>query len=182
MIRRTRVLALAASALLALAAGASWAESGEEIDAHVDQALRRFYAEVKGGKDLAEKAEGVLVLPKVIKGGLVVGGEYGEGSLRVGGRTVAYYSVASASLGLTAGGEVKDYVILFLEASALERFRESKGWKAGVDGNIAVIKKGAGASVDLTKSKEPILGFVVGVKGLLVDASLNGSKFTRIKR
>jgi lipid-binding SYLF domain-containing protein len=180
-LRLTRVLP-ALAALLFLATGVARAETGREIDAHVDAALDRFVAEVKGGRELLAKADAALVLPKVVKGGIIVGGEYGEGALREGGRTVAYYSVASASLGLTLGGEVKDLVILFMEKSALKKFRKSQGWEAGVDGNIAVIKIGGGASVDTTSVREPIIGFVVGVKGLLVDASFKGSKFSAIKR
>jgi lipid-binding SYLF domain-containing protein len=177
----TRVLPVLA-AFLFLATGAARAETGREIDAHVDAALDRFVAEVRGGRELLAKANAALVLPKVVKGGIIVGGEYGEGALREGGRTVAYYSVASASLGLTLGGEVKDLVILFMEKSALNKFRKSEGWEAGVDGNIAVLKTGGGASVDTTSVREPIIGFVVGVKGLLIDASFKGSKFSPIRR
>ncbi len=180
-LRIARVLP-ALAAFLFLATGAARAETGREIDAHVDAALSRFVAEVKGGRKLLAKANAALVLPRVVKGGIIVGGEYGEGALREGGRTVAYYSVASASLGLTLGGEVKDLVILFMEESALKKFRKSQGWEAGVDGNIAVIKTGGGASVDTASVREPIIGFVVGVKGLLVDASFKGSKFSPIKR
>ncbi|HUI70799.1 MAG TPA: YSC84-related protein [Spirochaetia bacterium] len=180
-IHRTRVLPGVAAFLL-LVTGVARAETGREIDAHVDVALDRFVAEVRGGRELLAKARAALVLPRVVKGGIIVGGEYGEGALRERGRTVAYYSVASASLGLTLGGEVKDLIILFMEESALKRFRKSQGWEAGVDGNIAIIKVGGGASVDTTTVKEPIIGFVVGVKGLLVDASFKGSKFSPIKR
>ncbi len=172
----------ALAALFVLATGTARAETGREIDAHVNAALDRFVAEVGGGRALLAKARGVLVLPRVVKGGIVIGGEYGEGALREGGRTVAYYSVASASLGLTLGGEVKDLIILFLDEPALRKFRKSEGWEAGVDGNIAVLKTGGGASIDSASVKEPIVGFVVGVKGLLVDASLRGSKFTPIRR
>ena len=90
--------------------------------------------------------------------------------------------VVSFSMAVCSGGEVKDLVILFMEESALKKFRKSQGWEAGVDGNIAVIKTGGGASLDTTTIKEPIIGFVVGVKGLLVDASFKGSKFSPIKR
>ena len=165
-----------------LAPAALFANSGHEIDASADEALVRFEKEVKGADRLLAEARGVLVLPKVVKGGFIVGAEYGEGSLRIDGRTVAYYSVASASLGLTVGGEMKDIIIVFLADGALKKFRSSKGWEAGVDGNVAVIKVGSGASIDTRKFNEPIVGFVVGVKGLLVDASFNGSKFTRIER
>jgi lipid-binding SYLF domain-containing protein len=177
----TRLLPVLA-ALLFLATATARAETGREIDAYVDAALNRFVAEVKGGRGLLARANAALVLPKVVKGGIIVGAEYGEGALRERGRTVAYYSVASASLGLTLGGEMKDLIILFMEESALKKFQKSQGWEAGVDGNIAVIEAGAGTSVDTTSIKEPIIGFVVGVKGLLVDASFKGSKFSPIKR
>lgn len=160
----------------------AWADSAREIDAKVDTALDRFRQEVPSADRVMASAHAVLVIPKVIKGGLLIGGEYGEGSLRMGGRTVEYYNVASASIGLTAGGQMKDIIVLFLSESALEKFRKSSGWEAGVDGNIAVIQTGAGASVDVTKIKEPIVAFVVGVQGLMVDASLKGSKFSEIKK
>lgn len=158
------------------------AETAKEINAHVEAALERFASQVKGGQELMKDAVAVLVLPQVVKGGIVIGGEYGEGSLRAGAKTIGYYSIASASLGLTLGGEVKDLIILFMNEQAYRKFRDSKGWEAGVDGNIAVIKTGGGASMDTAKMKEKIIGFVVGVRGLIVDASLTGSKFSPIKR
>ncbi len=171
-----------AAAIALIAPAGIYANSGHEIDASVDMALQRFEREVRGAHGLLARSFAVLVLPKVIKGGLIVGGEYGEGALRIGGRTVAYYSVASATFGLTFGGEMKDIILVFLDESAVRKFRVSKGWEAGVDGNVAVIKVGGGASLDTTKIDEPIVGFVVGVKGLLLDASLKGSKFSPIRR
>lgn len=180
-----RILALVASLALVLCLALpvlSHAAAAREINASVDVALDRFRKEVQGAGEFLKAAKGVLVLPKVIKGGFFVGGEYGEGALRVGGKTVAYYSIASASFGLTFGGEQKDIIVLFMSNRALKKFRASKGWEAGVDGSIALINVGAGKSVDTTTIRDPIVGFVIGVKGLLVDASFKGSKFTRLKR
>jgi lipid-binding SYLF domain-containing protein len=179
MRNRMALLTLAVVACMLAPRGAK-AETTKEIDARVDIALNRFVNEVKGGRGLLNKASAALVIPHVVKGGFVVGGEYGEGSLRVGSRTIGYYSMLSASVGVTFGGEVKDVVILFLDEQAYRKFRESKGWESGHDGNIAVIKKGA--SIDTDKPHDSIVGFVVGAKGLIVDASFKGSKFTPIKR
>jgi len=160
----------------------SFAETKHEIDAKVDSALVRFHKEVNVADELLAKSAAVLVLPEVIKGGFIVGGEYGEGALLVNGKPTVYYNVASASFGLTLGGEMKDFVILFFSTDALKQFRERKGWEAGVDGNIAVWKKGKGVSADVTRiNDDPMVAFVVGVKGILVDASLRGSKFSVIK-
>jgi lipid-binding SYLF domain-containing protein len=179
---RSRPILFALALAACLLASQAAAETAKEIDAHVDAALNRFVSEVKGSRELMGKANAVLVIPHVVKGGIFLAGEYGEGSLRSGSKTIGYYSIASASFGLTFGGEVKDLIILFMDEQAYHKFLDSKGWEAGVDGNIAVVKTGAGASADTSKLRESIIGFVVGVKGLLVDASFKGSKFSPIKR
>lgn len=158
------------------------AATAAEINASVDAALKRFTEEVDGANDFLNMAKGVLVIPGVIKAGFFVGGQYGEGALRIGGKTVAYYSLAGGSFGLQFGAQKMDVILLFLQNKALDRFRSSSGWRAGVDGSIALINQGAGGSIDTTKFKQPIVGFIVGQQGLMVDVSLEGSKFTRIKR
>jgi len=168
------VLLIGASADLALA------KTAKEINDNVNACLGRFYKQVPGGKDLAAQAKGVLVMPGVIKAGLIVGGEYGEGALRINKKTAAYYNLASGSIGLQIGGEAKDIVILFMTDEALKQFQASKGWEAGVDANVALVTMGGGKRVDFTKMKDPIIGFVLDVKGLMADISLKGAKFTKI--
>ncbi len=162
--------------------GISLAKTAKEIDASVEASLERFHNEVKGAEEFLKSAKGVLILPGVIKGGLVIGGEYGEGALRIGGKTVDYYSTASASYGFQLGGQKKDIILVFMQEEALNKFRESSGWKAGVDGSVALVKIGAAASLDTTKMKEPIVGFVFGQKGLMYNLTLEGSKFTKLKK
>ncbi|MCF6154339.1 MAG: hypothetical protein E3K36_03605 [Candidatus Brocadia sp.] len=165
-----------------LLGNASYAKTAKEIDASVDASLDRFRKEVKGAEEFLKSAKGVLVLPGVIKGGLVIGGEYGEGALRIDGKTVDYYSVAAASYGFQFGGQKKDVILVFMQDEALKKFRESSGWKAGVDGSVALINLGAAASIDTTKIKEPIVGFVFGQKGLMYNLTLEGSKFTKLQK
>ena len=161
---------------------ASYAKTAKEIDARVDASLDRFRKEVKGAEEFLKSAKGVLVLPGVIKGGLVIGGEYGEGALRIDGKTVDYYSVAAGSYGFQLGGQKKDIILVFMQGEALQKFRESSGWKAGVDGSVVLVNLGAAASIDTTKIKEPIVGFVFGQKGLMYNLTLEGSKFTKLKK
>ncbi|MGD8899635.1 MAG: hypothetical protein PVF39_06125 [Desulfobacterales bacterium] len=52
--------------------------------------MLRFYEQVEDGKEIAKRAKGMLILPNVGKGALIVGIEYGRGALRVGGKTVDY--------------------------------------------------------------------------------------------
>ena len=116
----------------------------------------------------------------VFKGALIVGGEYGKGAMRVGGKTVDYYRMISGSVGFQIGGQAKDVIIAFMSSDALNIFRSSKGWEAGVDGNIALITVGAGESAITAMGKNPIVAFVFDVKGLIVDMSFKGAKFTKL--
>jgi len=159
----------------------SYGATAKEIEASVDAALKLF-EQVKGGKELLQKAKGVLVLPGVFKAGLIVGGEYGEGALRIGGRTVDYYSIAAGSVGLQIGGQKKNVIICFMEEGALKSFRASAGWKVGADGSVAAINVGAGASVDTTQVNETIVSVIFGQRGLMANATVEGAKLTRIVR
>jgi lipid-binding SYLF domain-containing protein len=158
------------------------AKTAREIDVSVDVAIERFYKQVIGAEKLVKASKGILVMPHVIKGAFFIGGEYGEGALRIDGETVDYYNTVSGSLGIQIGGESKDIILLFLTDEALEQFRASKGWEAGVDGNIAFFSAGAGQREDTTTSKEPIVGFVFDAKGLIADLSVKGAKFTKLKK
>ncbi len=182
---RSQTMALiAAFGLLLVSAGrgALTAAPADKIDAKVDAALQRFLKEVKGAESFLQKAEGVLVFAGVVKAGLGIGGEYGEGALRIGGRTVDYYSIASGSIGFQFGAQKKDVIMVFLEAGALQKFRESSGWKAGVDGSVTLIDIGAGKTIDTTNIKAPIVGFIVGQKGLMYNLTLEGSKISKLKK
>ena len=156
------------------------AKTAREIDISVDVAIERFHAQVIGAKQLIEASKGMLVMPNVFKGAFLIGGEYGEGALRVDGKTVDYYSTASGSIGIQIGGEKKDIILLFMTDEALKQFRDSKGWEAGLDGNVAFMKYGAGVREDTTTTKEPIVGFVIDAKGLIADFSFKGAKFSKL--
>jgi len=158
------------------------AASKQEIDANVEEALNTFYKQSLAGKTLADKAVGMLVFPKVVKAGFVVGGEYGEGVLMVGGKTVAYYSTAGASVGFQFGAQVKSEVILFMQENALDKFRNSEGWEAGVDGSVAVVQFGKGGELNSNTVQEPVIGFIFSNKGLMYNLTFEGSKMTKIKR
>jgi len=158
------------------------ARSAREIDVSVEVVLDRFKNEVPGAKEFLKNAKGVLIIPNVIRIGFVFGGEYGEGALLVGGKTVDYYSLAGGSFGFQIGAQSKNVVLIFMDEGALTTFRDSLGWTAGVDGSIAFIDYGTGRSVDTDNLRDPIVGFVFGVKGLMANLSLEGSKFTKLTK
>jgi lipid-binding SYLF domain-containing protein len=180
-----KLTALAAAtglAILALvASAASSAHSKAQLDASADRALHHFFALNPANRQLANKAAGILIFSHVAKGGAGVAGEYGQGVLRVNHATVDYYSIGSASVGLTLGFAKHSEVIMFMTQDALDKFTTSQGWSVGADTAIALVSQGAGGQYDSNTVGKPILGFVFGEKGLLGDVSFEGSKISKIK-
>ncbi|MGZ6226455.1 MAG: BPSL1445 family SYLF domain-containing lipoprotein, partial [Syntrophales bacterium] len=160
----------------------SHAATAKEINVSVDVALARFTKEVKGAKEFLHAAKGVLVIPRVVQAGLIIGGEYGEGAMRIGGKTVGYYNIAAGSFGYQIGAQEKDIILVFMDQAALDKFRNSDNWQAGVDGTVALGHIGAEGSIDTTKIKQPIVGFVFGQTGLMAGATIEGAKFTKMKK
>ena len=176
------IIALIAICFAVLQPADTYAASAKEIDVSVDVALEDFNKHVKGAKEFLKTAQGVLVFPSVIKAGFGIGGEYGEGALRIGGKTVDYYSTAAASFGFQLGAPKKIIILVFMQQGALKKFRASPGWEAGVDGSVALIEIGAGGSIDTTNIKDPIVAFVLGQKGLMYNLTLEGSKYTKLEK
>jgi len=170
------------AALAWLTAPAAQAASAEEIDIKVDAALEKFRDKVDGADDFLASAKGVLVFPAVYKAGIGIGGEYGEGALRIGGKTVDYYNTVAGSIGFQLGAQAKTVIIVFMQDKALDKFRASKGWEAGVDGSVALVELGAGGSLDTTNIKDPIVGFVFANRGLMYNLTLEGSKITKLDK
>jgi len=184
MKRRSLLLVAGAGALAACSTPgkgpADPAAKRREIDAAVDGALADLYAGTKGARELAAKANGILVFPEVVSAGFVVGGSYGQGALRKGGVTVGYYSVGAGSVGLLAGAQTKSMILLFMTPEALQKFESSNGWTVGADASVAVFDAGAAASVSSETARAPIIGFVRSKAGLMANLSLDGTKFNKL--
>jgi lipid-binding SYLF domain-containing protein len=153
----------------------------DEINAGIDATLPRLYSTVRGSRELVAKANGVLVFPSVIAAGLGIGGQYGEGALRVHNETVDYYNLASVSVGLQIGAQSKAVFLLFMTQESLDKFRKSEGWSVGADASVAVLKVGANGEVDINATQGPIVAFVLTNAGLMANLTLEGTKITRLK-
>ena len=156
--------------------------TASSIDESANDALQVFKEQVNGSEVFLNQAAGYLVFPRVIKAGAGVGGETGEGVLRVGGSTVDYYRTASGSFGFQLGAQAKSIVIMFMTRDALDSFRRSEGWQVGVDGSVALIDIGAGKTIDSSNLRDPVVGFIFGSKGLMYNLTLEGTKFTKVER
>jgi lipid-binding SYLF domain-containing protein len=176
------ILAGTGLAILALGTSAAVLAADEmQIDHRVSKTVQQFDAINAANLSLSQKAAGMLVFPRVTKGGIGIGGEHGDGALLVGGKTMGYYSVGGASVGLTLGLAKHSEIIMFMTQEALSKFTSSDGWSIGADAGITVVSGGANGSYDTQTQQKPILGFVFGEKGLIGDLSLQGSKISKIK-
>jgi lipid-binding SYLF domain-containing protein len=158
------------------------AESAAVIDGKVADALKVFAEQIDESDVFLNQAAGYLVFPRVIKVGVGIGGETGEGALRVGGHSVGYYRTASGSIGFQLGAQAKSIVIAFMTKDSLEKFRASDGWSVGIDGSVALIDVGAGKTIDTNNIKDPVVGFIFGSKGLMYNLTLEGSKITKLDK
>lgn len=180
--KKILLVALAIIISFSLNQSQAYAKSAGEIEAGVNSTLQRFYREIGGAQDLVSQAAGVLIFPTVLKAGFGIGGEYGEGALRIGGRTRGYYNTVSASVGFQLGAQARSVIIIFMTDEALAKFRRTDGFKIGVDGSVALVTLGAGGSIDTNQISSPVLGFILGSKGLMYNLTLEGSKISRIQR
>jgi lipid-binding SYLF domain-containing protein len=176
------VFVLAAAFIFIVNPRPAGANSAQEVDRDVDSALMKLYGNSAAAKELSKLAKAILVFPGIVKGGLIIGGQYGEGALRKNGKTVDYYRTVAASYGLQIGAQSFGYALFFLTDSALEYLERSEGWEVGVGPNIVVVDQGAARSLTTTTAKEDIYAFFFDQKGLMAGISLEGSKISRIDK
>jgi lipid-binding SYLF domain-containing protein len=174
------VLAFAAGTLISpnSAAGASAAE----INRDVKSALERLYAKSASAKAMGEKAKGVLVFPSIVKGGFLVGGQYGEGALLKGGKRSGYYNTIQVSYGLQAGLQKYGYALFFMTEPAMNWLDKSDGWEVGVGPSVVVVDVGAATSKTTTTLQSEIYAFFFDQKGLMGGLGLQGTKITKIAK
>jgi lipid-binding SYLF domain-containing protein len=174
--------------LMLVSAGFStwWAEfaaaaSTKEIDKKATQALATLYKTTPGAKDLASKAKAVLIFPDIVKAGFMVGGQFGDGALRKGGKTVAYYRSLAGSFGFQAGGQTFGYVLFFMDDASLKYLDQSDGWEVGTGPSLVVLDEGFGKSLSTTTLQSGVYAFIFNQKGLMGGVGIQGTKITKIK-
>ena len=186
MNRRDLIAGLGAVAVAGAAAPAA-AENRDVIETRVRRALDELYRTIPDTRDLAQRARAILVMPRVVKGGFILGGSYGEGALLLNGpqgyqAPAGYYSVASASLGLQAGVQKSSHALFFMTDGAVEQFRGDDGWEVGADAEVTIPDRGLTAQANSTLLNKPVIGVVFGQDGLMLGASLEGAKYSAIAR
>jgi lipid-binding SYLF domain-containing protein len=175
------VAALAAAATVIIPQPVS-AATAAELNRDAQKALNALYAKNPGAKSIGKDAVAVLVFPSVIKAGLGIGGQYGEGVLYRGGKAVAYYNTAGGSFGLQAGGQQYGYAMFFLNEETLKYLDKSEGFEVGVGPSVVVADQGLAKSSTTTTAKDKIYAFIFDQKGAMYALGIQGNKITKIKK
>ncbi|MEL6265121.1 MAG: lipid-binding SYLF domain-containing protein [Pseudomonadota bacterium] len=168
--------------LVAAAPERALAESAAELDAKVAAALDALYASEPGTRDLAAQSKAIMVFPEIVKGGVIIGGQYGEGALLIDGATQGYYSIASASFGLQFGGQTYGYAMFILTDAGLQYLKDTKGLELGVGPTIVGGDKGWSNSLGTNDIQGDIAPVFFGQEGVMVGGGIQGSKITPVER
>lgn len=186
MLTRRIALAGLTASLVSACANKVTGSTAAQIDANVDEGIADMNARLPFTREIAGRAVGMLMMPGIIKGGLIVGGAYGEGALRLpadGYRgSQGYYNFAAGSLGWQAGVQKTAHAIFFMTDAALDRFRTSDGWEVGADAEVTVLDTGIKAELNTTLAQRPVIAVIYSQQGLMAGASLEGAKYSRVKR
>ena len=181
-----RIIWLAAvfamTVMSAFAPQSAVAASAAELNRESQAALKALYARAPAARELAKKAKGILVFPGIVKAGLIVGGQYGEGVLYKGGKVAGYYNTAGASYGLQAGAQKYGYALFFMSDSTLAYLGKSEGLEIGVGPSVVVMDEGMAKSATTTTLKDDIYAFIFSQSGLMAGLGLQGNKITKLDK
>jgi lipid-binding SYLF domain-containing protein len=126
-----------------------------------------------------KNAKGVLIVPNMIKGAFIFGGEGGSGVLLVKGENgawsyPAFYTLGGISWGLQIGGSSSQIMLLLMTDKGVNAIVEDKKLKLGADLGVAMGPVGGGAEAAVTLGSADVLAWSLS-KGAYLGISLEGS-------
>lgn len=127
-----------------------------ESNAPVELGLDHLLARNEAAGALAGKATAVVVVPDIVKGGLIVGGQYGEGAPVKHGKPVAYYNTMAASYGLQIGVQTFGQALFLMNERALAHLDDSEYREIVVGRPITSLHAGKAADFGTTTAKDDI--------------------------
>lgn len=180
MLRRRILAHLPALAALPLLARPAAAATRREIDAEVAIALETLRG-MDSTRPLFAGAHSILIFPRILSGGFIIGGQYGEGALLRGNDIQGHYRIAGASFGLLAGAQSSGIAMFFMTEAALAALMNADGWEIGTGPSVVALDQGVQANVTATTLREPVYSITFGQRGLMAALALNGTKITRFR-
>lgn len=171
--------------LLGALGGLAWpsisvAASAQKLAAKCHSALNTLYARSDKAKALGARARSVLIFPEILKAGLVVGGQTGDGAMLKGGKVIAFYNTSAASYGLQVGAQKYGYALFFMTDKAVEFLSKSDGWSVGSGLSVVFIDDGFAKPTNTTTLTQDVYAVAFGQKGLMAGSGLEGAKIRQI--
>jgi len=180
----TRFLALCLSLLL-LPLGQTWADSYENT--------LQVFRDAGESRAFFDNAYGYAVFPTIGKGGIVLGGAYGEGRVYQQGRHVGDTNMTQVTIGFQLGGQAYSQIIFFEDERSFREFT-SGNFEFGAQASAVAITAGAQAGAGTSGASAGASGtqhhattvgnyyrgmavFTVTKGGLMYEASIGGQKF-----
>ena len=130
-------------------------------------------------RQLLHRARAVLIVPRLYKGGFIVGGEGGTGVMLVHGSgntwsDPAFFAIGAASFGLQAGLEQSETVLLVMTQKGLDALLRDQ-FKFGAQAGIAVATLGSGVEGAIGGASPPDIVVWSSSSGVYAGISLDGS-------
>jgi lipid-binding SYLF domain-containing protein len=162
------------------ASTSSGGSTKSDLAARSEAALNDLYAKQPATRKLGEEAKAVLVFPDILKAGIGIGGQGGNGTMFERGRPVGYYNIAGASIGFQLGVQEFSQAYFFNTEEALKTFRETKGFQAGAGATAVAADFGANAALTTSTLQKPVVVATWSQAGLMAGATIEGAKITEI--
>ena len=154
-------------------------ESSESADSNsgnraTDEAIKSLKAKDPGLKIFFSKAYGYAIFPTVGKGGIGIGGAYGEGEVYRQGKFIGTTTLTQVSFGFQLGGQSYTEIIFFKDKSALDNFTDGN-FELGASASAIAVNAGVSADTDYDNG---VAVFTMPKKGLMYEATIAGQKFS----
>ena len=172
-------------AVLLFASASAWAAPSTKTCLDT---LDRF-RKLEETNSFLSQAVGYAVLPTIGKGGIVIGGAYGEGCVFKGGARTGAVKMGQATIGFQFGGQAYSQLVVFKTQDAYDSFT-SGSFEFGADASAVALTYGAQAGAG-TKGASASAGetsggaqwyrgmavFTLAKGGLMYEAAIGGQKY-----
>ena len=167
-------IAFAAIALLGISTA-----SADDLIGNSRRALQQLVAQNPAAAKAKSKAVAILVFPKVVKAGFIVGAQEGRGILFQRGQPTGRYRTVAASYGLQAGVQEYGYALFLMNQNAVDWVNNTRGWEIGTGPSVVIVDKGMARSFSTDTLHSGIYAFIFNQQGLMAGLGLQGSKIMR---
>jgi lipid-binding SYLF domain-containing protein len=153
-----------------------------ELVAKSQAALQQLFDNTPKAKELQYKAKAVVVFPDIVKAGLVVGGQGGNGVMFApDGKVLGYYRAHAVSVGLQAGAQSFSEALFLMTDSAITSLSSGAGLSLGTGPSIVVVDAGMAKSMTTTTLKSDVYAFIFGQQGLMAGLGLQGQRIVKFE-